>query len=66
VLERRGKKPRLASLPAVLWSKRCCHDNERPGNEVNTFRLVSALQTDAILIVFRALSPNNLTSRRAI
>jgi hypothetical protein len=44
VLERRGKKLTLASLTAVLWTKRCSHANERSGNVVITFRLVGGLQ----------------------
>jgi hypothetical protein len=44
VLERRGKKPELAALPAVLRTKRCCHDNERSGNTVVTFHVVCSLQ----------------------
>lgn len=60
MLERRGKKLNPASMPVVLWTKRCCHDNERSGNEVITLRLVASLRKGAILIFFASVECKQL------
>src|SRR5471032_1581192 len=74
VLERQGKKLTLASLTAVLWTKRCCHVNERSGNAIITFRLADSLRRvqffvdvecnkfDLTIRLLRAYVPKQITS----
>ena len=52
MLERQGKKPRPASMPAVLWTKRYRRDNERSSNAANTFCLGVPLRTVQFFIFF--------------